>query len=48
VSGIEKDNASIKEPVKQQDLPRPVATSKGVQNKIYIAQLILAGKNPKS
>ena len=48
VSAVEKDNASIRELVEQEDLPKAVATAKDVQGKIYIAQLILAGKNPKS
>jgi hypothetical protein len=47
VSEVEKDKASIRELVEQEDLPKAVATAKDVQNKIYIAQLILAGKNPK-
>jgi hypothetical protein len=48
VSEVQKDNASIRDLVEQEDLPKAVATAKEVQGKIYIAQLILAGKNPKS
>ncbi len=43
-SEVEKDNAAISKLVSQEDLAKAVATAKNVQNKIYHAQLILAGK----
>jgi len=47
VSEVEGDNASIKKLVAQEDLLKAVAMAKEVQSKIYNAQLILAGQNPK-
>jgi hypothetical protein len=47
VSEVEKDEASIKELVAQEELVKAVAAAKDVQTKIYNAQLILAGKKPK-
>lgn len=47
MSEVEKSNKSISELVKQEDLPKAVATAKDVQTKIYHAQLILAGKEIK-
>jgi len=43
---VEKDNASIIQLVKQEDLPKAVAMAKEVQTKIYHAQLILSGRSP--
>ena len=46
VSEVMKDNASVSKLVNQNDLVKAVATAKGVQTKIYNAQLILAGQKP--
>jgi hypothetical protein len=46
-SEVEEGNASIRSLVIQKDLLNAVATAKGVQTKIYNAQLILAGQKTK-
>ncbi len=45
-SEVSSDNISISKLVSQNDLFKAVATAKGVQTKIYNAQLILAGQKP--
>jgi len=45
-SEVVEGNASIRQLVDQEDLPKAVATAKDVQTKIYNAQLILAGQRP--
>lgn len=47
VAEVEKMNKSIPELVKQQDLTQAVDAAKEIQTKLYHAQLILAGKEPK-